>query len=81
MSPQGRSPWRRRDVWIHDPLRCLLGLTEHPMHSPYAGVTSIGYEACAQHPLRFYVRMRKTPCTQMAADQGTVMHDIQTRIT
>jgi hypothetical protein len=52
---------------------------------PYAGVTSTGYEACAQHPLRFYVRMRKTPCTQMAADQGmdqgTAMHDIHTRIT
>jgi hypothetical protein len=57
-----------------------MGAPEHPKDSPYAVLTMIGYEACAKHPLRSGVRMRKTPCT-MAADQGTVMIEIRLRTT
>ena len=34
--PLGSTPWRRRDVWIHDPIRCLMGARQHPRYSPYA---------------------------------------------
>ena len=46
-------------------------MTARMLYSP-----QLVLEACAKHPLRFYVRMRKTPCT-MAADQGTVTLEIQ----
>ncbi len=39
-----------------------MGALEHSRYSPYALLITIGIEACAKHPLRLYVRMRKTPC-------------------
>ncbi len=35
--PFGSTPWRRCDVWIHDPIRpgCLMGARQHPRYSPY----------------------------------------------
>ncbi len=43
LSHSARStPWRRCDVWIHDPIRCLMGARQHPRYadrySPYAAL-------------------------------------------
>jgi hypothetical protein len=83
--PFGSTPWRRPgcDGWIHDPIRCLMGARQHPRYSPYALLITIGIEACAKHPLRVYVRMRKTPCNNGSRSGSTVavMYEIHMRTT
>ncbi len=43
--PFGSTPslarWRRCDVWIHDPIRCLVGARRHPKYSPCALLITI----------------------------------------
>ena len=41
--PFGSTPWRRCDVWIHDPIRRLMGASEHPRYSPYALLVTTGF--------------------------------------
>ena len=57
-----------------------MAARKHPYTARMLYSPQLVLEACAKHPLRFDVRMRKPPA-QMAADQGTVTIDIRLRTT